>query len=103
MSDKDGRERFFEESSLLADIKLDVVLGMLFLTMSNDDIDFQAWNLQWRPYITGNILPTTKRVELIGKKKFIALAFDSEYETFVVHVAALNVNSGNEIHPPIRV
>ncbi len=46
ISDKDSRERFFEESFLLADIKLDVVLGMPFLTMSNTDIDFQAWNLQ---------------------------------------------------------
>ena len=40
--DKDNRERFFEESFLLADIKLDKVLGIPFLTMSNADIDFQA-------------------------------------------------------------
>ncbi len=40
VSDKDGRERFFEESFLLADVKPDVVLGMLFLTMSNADVDF---------------------------------------------------------------
>ena len=38
--DKDGRERFFEESFLLADIKPNVVLKILFLTMSNADIDF---------------------------------------------------------------
>ncbi len=44
--DKDGRERFFEESFLLTNIKLDIVLGMPFLTMSNADIDFQARNLQ---------------------------------------------------------
>ncbi len=46
MSNKDGRERFFEESFLLADIKSDVVLGIPFLTMSNLDIDFQAQGLQ---------------------------------------------------------
>ncbi len=45
ISEKDGRERFFEESFLLVDVKSDVVLGILFLTMSNADIDFQAWNL----------------------------------------------------------
>ncbi len=44
--DKDGREKFFEESFLLADIKPDIVLEMPFLTMSNTDIDFQAWDLQ---------------------------------------------------------
>ncbi len=45
MSDKDGKERFFEENFLLADVKLDIVLGIPFLTMSNADIDFQARDL----------------------------------------------------------
>ena len=40
MSDKDGKERFFEKSFLLADIKSEIVHGMLFLTMSNIDVDF---------------------------------------------------------------
>ncbi len=40
VSDKDGRERFFEESFLLADVKPDIMLGMLFLTMSNADVEF---------------------------------------------------------------
>ncbi len=44
--DKDGKERFFEESFLLADVRPEIVFGMPFLTMSNADIDFQAWNLQ---------------------------------------------------------
>lgn len=42
---KDEKERFFEESFLLADVKPDIVLKMLFLTMRNTDIDFQAQNL----------------------------------------------------------
>ncbi len=42
---KNDRERFFEKSFLLTDIKSDVVLQMLFLTMSNIDIDFQARDL----------------------------------------------------------
>ncbi len=44
--DKDGREKFFEESFLLADVSPDIVLGMPFLTMSNADVNFQARNLQ---------------------------------------------------------
>ena len=43
--DKDSWERFFEESFLLTDVKPDIVLGILFLTISNADIDFQARNL----------------------------------------------------------
>ena len=46
VSDKDGRERFFEENFLLAEVKPKIVLGMPFLTMSNADIDFQARDLQ---------------------------------------------------------
>ncbi len=40
VTDKDGRERFFEKSFLLADVKPDLVLGMLFLTMRNANVDF---------------------------------------------------------------
>ncbi len=46
ISNKDDRERFFEESFLLADVKPDVVLEMFFLTMNNADVDFQARDLQ---------------------------------------------------------
>ncbi len=102
VSDKDGRERFFEESFLLADISPDIVLGMPFLTMSNADIDFQARDLQWRSYTTKEVLPTTRQVELIEKKEFAAAALDPEYEAFVVHVITLSVNSGDEVHPSKR-
>ncbi len=77
--DKDGKKRFFEESFLLADFKPDIVLGMPFLTMSNIDVNFQARDLQWRSYITGDVLPTTRRVELIEKKEFAAAALEPEY------------------------
>ena len=99
MLDKDSKKRFFEESFLLADIKLDIVLGMLFLTMSNTDVDFQAQDLQWRFHITTNILLTTKQVELIGKKKFIVAALDLEYEAFIVYVVAFNIDLGDKMHP----
>ncbi len=42
VSNKNDRERFFEKSFLLADVKLDVVFKILFLTINNVDIDFQA-------------------------------------------------------------
>ncbi len=99
VSDKDRRERFFEASFLLADVSPDIVLGMPFLTMSNADVNFQARDLQWRSYITREVLPTTRRVELIEKKEFAAAALDPEYEAFVVHVAALSMYSGDEVHP----
>ena len=42
---KDGRKRFFKKNFLLADVNSDVVLGILFLTMSNANIDFHAQDL----------------------------------------------------------
>lgn len=44
--DKDSKKRFFEESLFLANDKPGIVLGMLFLTMSNVNIEFQAQDLQ---------------------------------------------------------
>ena len=44
--DKDSKERFFEENFLLAHVKLDIILKMLFLTMNNIDINFQAQDLE---------------------------------------------------------
>ena len=42
---KDKKERFFEKGFLLADVNPDIVFEIFFLTISNTNIDFQAWNL----------------------------------------------------------
>ncbi len=46
MLNKDYRERFYEESFLFMNVRLDIVLKMPFLIMSNADIAFQAQDLQ---------------------------------------------------------
>ena len=98
MLEKDGRERFFEESFLLANVKPDIVLEMLFMTMSNADINFQAWDSQWRSYITENVLLTIRQVKLIRKKEFAAAALDLEHEAFILHLAVLSVDLGDELN-----
>lgn len=45
VSNKDSRETFFKESLIWANVKPNVDFGMLFLSMNNDNIDFQAQNL----------------------------------------------------------
>ncbi len=45
ISNKNDKERFFEKNILLANVKLDIVFRMPFLTMTKTDVDFQAWNL----------------------------------------------------------
>ena len=43
--DKNRKEIFFKKNFLLADVKPDVMLEMLFLTINNVDINFQVQNL----------------------------------------------------------
>ena len=43
-------------------------------------------------------MPTTQKVEIIGKKKFVPAALNEEDETFVVYMAAFNMVDST-IHP----
>ena len=94
-----GRARFFQETFLLADTTMEVVLEMPFLTLNNADIQFAKKELTWRTYTTEDALPTTRRVKLINKKKFAKAALDENIETFVVYVSSLNLGSKMTIHP----
>ena len=94
VEDKLGRSQFFQETFLLADISTEVVLGMPFLTLSNADIQFIEKELTWRSYTTAKVLPTIKQVELINKKEFAKAVLDENSETFVIHVASLNLVPG---------
>ena len=88
--DKANWVRFFEKIFLVANVSLEVVFGMLFHTLSSANVDFLRRELCWRTYTTKKALPTTRRVELVGKKEFASAALDSEHDTYVVHVASLS-------------
>ena len=72
--------------------------------MSGADVDFLDRELQWRTYTTQAYttqaaLPTTRRVELVGKKEFAAAALDPEHETYVVHVGSVSSNASPSSSP----
>ncbi len=99
LQDSLGRVRFFEKTFLLADTNIEVVLGMAFLSFSNADVKFaELEKLTWRSYAATEALPTTSRVKLIDKRKFAKVAIDENFETFVVHMSALDVVELS-IHP----
>ena len=77
---------------------MEVVLGMLFLTFSNADIQFAEKELTWRSYTAKEVLPTTRKVELINKKEFAKAALDINIEAFVVHMSSLSLRSKMTIH-----
>ena len=93
-----GRVRFFQKTFLLANIDLEVVLRMLFLTLSKANIRFAEQKLVWRTYMVAKALLTTRRVEIIDKKEFAAAALNEDNKIFVVHVAALAVPTTISIH-----
>ncbi len=79
---------------------MEVVLEMPFLSLSNADVKFaELGKLTWRLYTPTNALPTTSRVELIDKKEFAKATLDENSETFVVHVAAIELLTTMPIHP----
>ena len=81
VTDKVNRVRFFKETFLVANVSPEVVFGILFLPLSGADVNFLGRELRWRTYTTQEALPTTKHVELVGKKEFAAATLDPEYET----------------------
>ncbi len=96
LQDSLERVRFFEETFLLANTSMEVVLGIPFLALSNADFQFSAEKLTWRTYTAAKALPTTSRVELIDKREFARAALDKKSETFVIHISALEATT---IHP----
>lgn len=96
VQDKLGKIRFFKKPFCQYTLAQRLVLGMLFLTPSNADLQFAEKKLEWRSFTTAEALPITKKVDLIDKRKFAAVALDENAETFVMYVAVLETMS---IHP----
>lgn len=93
LQDKLKRVSFFEETFLLADISMNMVLEILFLTFFDVDIQFVGKELSWWSYTTAKTLPITKRLKLIAKREFVAVVLDRNVETFVVYIAVLEIMS----------
>ena len=87
VEDKGERPRFFQETFLVADTKFQMVLGMLFLKISNADVAFGKETLMWKSYTANEALPTTEQIQLVDLMEFVIAALDVDSETFVVYVA----------------
>lgn len=67
-----------------------MVLEMLFLTLSNADVQFTNCKWHWKLYIAAKALPTTHYKELINQKEFANATLDKNEKAFVIHVASLS-------------
>ena len=87
MEDKVGKPRFFQETFLMANTKFEMILGMLFLKLSNADMLFGKKILMQKTYTTNKALSTIEQVQIINKKDFVIAILDTNSKTFVMHVA----------------
>ena len=62
LEDKDRKPRFFQETFLVVNTKFEVILGMLFLKISNAGMAFSKKTLMWKSYINNKALSTIKQV-----------------------------------------
>ncbi len=70
---------------------MELVLKMPFLTLLNADVQFyMEKELEWRSYVTAEVLSITKRVEIIDKKEFTFVALDENAEIFLVYITTLS-------------
>ena len=90
MSDKANRVKFFEETFLVANVSLELVFEISFLTLSDIDVDFLDQGLWWRTYTIKKSLTTIRYVELVEKKKFAAAVLDLKHKTFIVYIVSLS-------------
>ena len=89
IEDKLERPRFFQESFLLTNLNVELVLKMSFLTLSNANIQFAQKKLTLRFWTIAKALPTIKQVKIIDKKEFAKAELDKHVEIFVMHVIFL--------------
>lgn len=95
--EKVRKSRFFIKTFLFIDISMDVALGMLFFTLSNVEINFMDWELNWKLYIIVEVLATTKEIKLIKKKKFKTTTLNLDDEIFVVYMTS-STNSNLNVY-----
>lgn len=67
---------FFQETFLVANTSMKIVLKMFFLAFSNANVSFADNDLIWKTYIVDKALPTTKCIQIINRKEFAKATLD---------------------------
>lgn len=96
---KEGKSQFSKNTSLLADIRIDVAFGITFLTLNNIKINRINHRFQWGLYIIAKAILTIKWVEQIGKKEFAIADLNFDDKTSVILIVSLtSSNRGLDVH-----
>lgn len=99
----DKRFQFFKKTFLLANISMDIALGIFFLTLNNIKVNFTNRKPKQRLYTIFKTFSTIRWIELGKKKKFAAIIMNLNDETFIVHIIFfVNFNLSLLVYPPQR-
>ena len=60
VNDKNGKPRFFQKTFLVTNTKIEIILGMFFLKISNENMAFSERTLTWKFYIINKALSIIK-------------------------------------------
>ena len=85
--DKLDKAWFFQETFLLANISMKIILKTFFLIIKNANIQFTIRKLTWMSYIYAikKAPLTTYWIELKDQKEFIKMTLDENVKTFMVY------------------
>ncbi len=73
----------------LANTSIEVVLKMFFFTFISAYIRFAEQDYIWKAQTAAKTMTSTKKTEIISKKKFTASAFEKNNKAFVMLVATV--------------
>lgn len=68
---------------------MDIILEMLFLTLSNIETKFFKQKLNWKSYTTIEAFLTIKQVGLVKKKEFTTTSIDPDDKTLIIYIASI--------------
>lgn len=99
----DKRFQFFKKTFLLADISMDIALGIFFLILNNIKVNFTNRKPKQRLYTIFKAFSTIRWIELGKKKKFAAIIMNLNDKTFIVHIIFfVNFNLSLQVYPSQR-
>lgn len=89
------RVRSFQETFLFYDTSIKMILGILFLSLSNANVKFIKLIEKFiqKYYIIIEALSTITLTDLINRNEFISVVLDENFKIFLIYMSALEIST----------
>ena len=85
VTDKNGNQRFFEESFLEVSINEDLIFGMPWLELATPKVEWKRHTIEWS-LEDATLLPTTRRIETIEGEPMVEDLLAGDSAAYVLYV-----------------